>query len=282
MHLNKSEPRVLLIDCNAPMVRVANVKSLFAMYLEIQTSVGVKRFSGGGVILCDRLLLSWTTASLKGYMRSEKKKRNVEMFSSGSWNIIGNLVDWYIISSRDGLSLGNNMVWLAREKVSTTDSILSFHFKSESFTKLYDSPVGSYLNGITSLNIYKSESERLSYMHQGTRDTKLRIWVSSPGPRLMVRLSDGEGFINVMLKDDDRPGRRYNMCALGAHEMLPQLFFISFQKLSSCHLLSGPVEDDWTMTTPPEEQLGLDTQLDANTAFLLSIVELLNRVSKSN
>lgn len=118
-----------------------------------------------------------------------EKKRNVEMFSSGSWNIIGNLVDWYIISSRDGLSLGNNMVWLAREKVSTTDSILSFHFKSESFTKLYDSPVGSYLNGITSLNIYKSESERLSYMHQGTRDTKLRIWVSSPGPRLMVRLS---------------------------------------------------------------------------------------------
>lgn len=66
MHLNKSEPRVLLIDCNAPMVRVANVKSLFAMYLEIPTSVGVKRFSGGGVILCDRLLLSWTTVSLKG------------------------------------------------------------------------------------------------------------------------------------------------------------------------------------------------------------------------
>ncbi|KAF2580887.1 hypothetical protein F2Q68_00000734 [Brassica cretica] len=221
MHLNKSEPRVLLIDFNAPMVRVANVKSLSAMYLEIPTSVGVKRFSGGGVILCDRLLLSWTTASLKGkYIllrihEVREKKRNVEMFSSGSWNIICNLVDWYIISSRDGLSLGNNMVWLAREKVSTTDFILSFHFKSESFTKLYDSPVGSYLNGITSVNIYKSESERLSYMHQGTRDTKLRIWVSSPGPRLMVRLSDGEGFINVTLKDDDRPGRRYNMYKIG-------------------------------------------------------------------
>ena len=87
------------------------------------------------------------------------------MFSSGSWNIIGNLVDWYIISSRDGLSRGNNMVWLAREKVSTTDSIPSFHFKYESFTKLCDSPVGSYLDGITSLNIYKSESERLSYIY---------------------------------------------------------------------------------------------------------------------
>ncbi|XP_013679071.2 putative F-box protein At4g10190 [Brassica napus] len=187
------------------MVRVANVKSLSAMYLEIPTSVGVKRFSGGGVIHCDGLLLSWTTANLRGihvwnpcsqfsvlitlsseinfmdtfgieFAEREKyillrihevreRIRNVEIFSSGSWNIIGNLVDWYIISSRDGLSLGNNMVWLAREKVSTTDSIPSFHFKYESFTKLCDSPVGSYLDGITSLNIYKSESERLSYIY---------------------------------------------------------------------------------------------------------------------
>ncbi|KAH0888594.1 hypothetical protein HID58_051023 [Brassica napus] len=216
------------------------------MYLEIPTSVGVKRFSGGGVIHCDGLLLSWTTANLRGihvwnpcsqfsvlitlsseinfmdtfgieFAEREKyillrihevreRIRNVEIFSSGSWNIIGNLVDWYIISSRDGLSLGNNMVWLAREKVSTTDSIPSFHFKYESFTKLCDSPVGSYLDGITSLNIYKSESERLSYIYAPRNFN----FTSVP-----FHLIDGEGFINVTLKDDDRPGRRYNMYKIG-------------------------------------------------------------------
>ncbi|KAL0709847.1 hypothetical protein Bca4012_016825 [Brassica carinata] len=39
------------------------------------------------------------------------------IFSNGSWKIIGNLIDWYIISSHDGLSLGNKMVWPAHEKV---------------------------------------------------------------------------------------------------------------------------------------------------------------------
>lgn len=47
-------------------------------------------------------------------------RRNVEVYAD-SWKTIGKLDGWYIDTSRDGLSLGDKMVWFAHENDSTMD-----------------------------------------------------------------------------------------------------------------------------------------------------------------